>query len=109
MRTVTLPIVTRVIYPGPRAVLLSDSLYFCQVIEARGSTAMWRRFAQAILLTLFAIATLHPAAPPAMAKEFTIEGTVDCGKPTGKLCIPVGRKVGVLTESVSGNRERVMV
>ena len=63
---------------------------------------MWRRFAHAVLLVQFAIATLHPATPAATAKEFTIEGTVDCGKPTEKLCIPVGRKIGVLTESVSG-------
>jgi len=70
---------------------------------------MWHRPAQAILLTLFVIATLHPATPTATAKEFTIDGTVDCGKPTDKLCIPVGRKIGVLTESISGNRQRVIV
>jgi hypothetical protein len=70
---------------------------------------MWRRPTQSILLTLFVIATLHPATPPVTAKEFTIEGTVDCGKQTGKLCIPVGRKIGVLTESISGQRQRVIV
>jgi hypothetical protein len=70
---------------------------------------MWRRTAHAVLLILFAIATLHPTTPVATAKEFTIEGTVDCGKPTGKLCIPIGRKIGILTESVSGQRERVLV
>jgi len=61
------------------------------------------------LLILFVIATLHPTTPAATAKEFTIEGTVDCGKPNGKLCIPTGRKIGILTESVSGRRERVIV
>ena len=70
---------------------------------------MWHRLAQAILLTLFVIATLHSATPAATAKEFTIEGTVDCGKPNGKLCIPIGRKIGILTESVSGRRERIVV
>ena len=70
---------------------------------------MWHRLAQAVLLMLFVIALLHPVTPAVMAKEFTIEGTVDCGKLTGKLCIPVGRKIGVLTQSLSGNRERVIV
>lgn len=70
---------------------------------------MWRQPVHALLLVLLMITTLHPSTPTATAREFDIEGTIDCGKPTGKVCIPIGRQVGVLTESMSGKREHVKI
>jgi hypothetical protein len=70
---------------------------------------MWRQLVHALLLVLLVVATLHPSTPVAGAREFDIEGTIDCGKPTSKICIPIGRQVGVLTESISGKREHVKI
>jgi hypothetical protein len=70
---------------------------------------MWRPAVHALLLVLLTITTLHTSTLTARAREFDIEGTIDCGKPTGKICIPIGRQVGVLTESMSGKREHVKI
>jgi hypothetical protein len=70
---------------------------------------MWRPAVHALLLVLLTITTLHTSTLTARAREFDIEGTIDCGKPTGSVCIPIGRQVGVLTESMSGKREHVKI
>jgi hypothetical protein len=56
---------------------------------------------------LFVIVLAWPSA--ASAKEFDIEGTIDCNQPSGKTCLPLGLQIGVLTESISGRRETVQV
>src|SRR5262245_4778880 len=70
---------------------------------------MSRQRACVLLLALLVCGSSLAVPAPVAAREFDIEGTIDCGKPTGALCIPVGRQVGVLTESISGTRQHVKI
>jgi hypothetical protein len=56
---------------------------------------------------LFVVLLAWPST--ASAKEFDIEGTIDCAQPSGKICPPLGLQIGILTKSISGNREHVDV
>ncbi len=57
---------------------------------------------------MLALSQLH--ATPAMAKEFDVTGTLDCGVRSGDKCQFVdwetGPKLAVFTEDISGTRER---
>ena len=52
---------------------------------------------------------VHLVPGRAQAKEFEIDGTIDCGRPSGTLCLPLGPSVGVITDQISGKRERYEV
>jgi hypothetical protein len=43
------------------------------------------------------------------AKEFEIDGTIDCGRASGMLCLPLGPSVGVITDQITGRKERFEV
>ncbi|MFN0073689.1 MAG: hypothetical protein ACKVVP_19590 [Chloroflexota bacterium] len=47
-------------------------------------------------------------ASPGYAQEFTIDGTLDCGAESEEYC-PIRDKVVLISESVSGVKERVTV
>ena len=72
---------------------------------------MNRVFRGALLgvLTLGAVAQATPS--PALAKDFQLTGTVDCGRTSGQNCqFPdffTGPKVGFITADISGHRQRV--
>ena len=52
-------------------------------------------------------------SPVAAAKAFDVTGTIDCGALSGRTCDftdwVTGPVIGVLTEDVSGTRERVLI
>ena len=52
---------------------------------------------------------VHLVPGRAQAKEFEIDGTIDCGRPSGMLCLPLGPSVGVITDQITGKRERFEV
>jgi len=55
---------------------------------------------------LLALGLLAP--PPALAKEYNIAGTVDCGAKSGRSC-SIGNTVDLWTSDVSGSRQLVTV
>jgi hypothetical protein len=62
----------------------------------------------AVTLTLLMLLPIVP--PTGFAKEFELDGTIDCGQPSGKLCLPIGPTIGIVTDQYSGKRsERVEV
>jgi molybdopterin converting factor small subunit len=68
-----------------------------------------RRSTIAVALAL-ALLTLLPApSPVTLAKEFELDGTIDCGQAPGKLCLPVGATIGIVTDQYSHKKERVEV
>jgi hypothetical protein len=77
-----------------------------------GAVRSWRvvrtGLAAVALLALVAV-----PAQPAQAKEFDVTGTIDCGVRSGKQCDftdwSTGPVIGVLTQDISGTRERVLV
>lgn len=58
------------------------------------------------VLSLFAVDLGQPR--PGLAKEFDVDGTVDCGIPSGRRC-DLGDTLVLLTDSVSGQRELVPI
>src|SRR5204863_1155330 len=58
------------------------------------------------LLSLFAADLAHPT--PGLAKEFDVDGSVDCGIPSGKRC-DIGDTLVLMTDDVSGLNELVPI
>lgn len=67
----------------------------------------------AMALSLVLLAITQVSARPAIAKEFDITGTLDCGVRSGSRCTfsdwTAGPVIAVLTEDISGTRERVLI
>jgi hypothetical protein len=60
-----------------------------------------------------ALTLLQTPTPVAATKEFDVTGTIDCGALSGRRCDltdwDTGPDIGVLTEDISGTRERVLI
>ena len=65
-----------------------------------------RTMAAGTLLGLTALSLLP--ASPALAKDFNVAGTVDCGVRSGRAC-PLGDTITLWTDDISGTRELVTV
>jgi hypothetical protein len=65
----------------------------------------WRGAVLAGVASAVALAS-HTA--PIYAQELTLEGTLDCGAESEDYC-PIRDKIGLITESVSGVKERVEI
>ena len=73
------------------------------------ATRLLVALAAALGVLALALAGPAPAAPPAaLAREFGIRGTVDCGQRSGRSC-PIGDELAVWTRDISGVPERVVV
>src|SRR5215216_2453598 len=63
------------------------------------------------VLTLGAVAQATPS--PALARDFQLTGTVDCGRSSGENCrfpdFITGPKVGFITSDISGHPQRVVL
>src|SRR5690348_5600120 len=55
-------------------------------------------------LVLLVLLPLTPTA--GHAKEFEIDGSIDCGKPSGQPCLPITPTIGIITDQISGKTER---
>jgi len=63
-----------------------------------------------LAVSLVTLTLLWATPPVSQAKEFELDGTIDCGKPSGTLCLPVGATIGIITDQYSGKKnERVEV
>src|SRR5882724_2862513 len=72
-----------------------------------------RRIARAVAAGTVLLALVQAPAAPALAKEFDVTGTIDCGVRSGNKCDftdwSTGPTIGVLTEDISGTRELVQI
>src|SRR5262249_54018345 len=59
------------------------------------------------------LATVPGSTAKVFAKDFDVTGTIDCGALSGRKCDftdwDTGPVIGILTEDISGTRERVLV
>ena len=69
-------------------------------------TEHWMAMAAGTLLGLATLSQL--TASPALAKDFNVAGTVDCGVRSGQDC-PIGDTISLWTEDISGKRELVTI
>jgi hypothetical protein len=75
----------------------------------------WRQLRHGFVISIVAVSLAIAPAPatPVAAKEFDVTGTIDCGAPSGRKCDftdwDTGPVIGVLTEDISGTRERVLI
>ncbi|MCC7106676.1 MAG: hypothetical protein IT307_16180 [Chloroflexi bacterium] len=72
------------------------------------------RYATKLSLAVVALVVALQSAPsPALAKQFDVTGTLDCGVRSGRKCTfadwSTGPTLGVLTRDFSGNLERVVL
>ena len=74
---------------------------------AREGPHPMKRFLVALGLAALVLIPLTPTA--SWAKEFEIDGTIDCGVPSGQPCLPIKPAIGILTDQISGKMERVDV
>jgi len=76
------------------------------------SAWLWRAARATAIGAAFLVLT-QTAAQTAEAKEFDVTGTIDCGARSGKKCDftdwSTGPVIGVLTEDISGTRERASI
>ena len=72
---------------------------------------LWRGLV--VLATTVGLTIAPVLAVPVAAKEFDVTGTIDCGALSGRKCDftdwSTGPVIGVLTEDISGVRERVLI
>ena len=52
---------------------------------------------------------LQGGPTPALARDFTIDGTLECGRDHGEQCATINNTVGIITTQMSGQRERIVV
>jgi hypothetical protein len=65
---------------------------------------------RSLVMVGLVLASLLPVPPSVThAKEFEIDGTIDCGRPSGTLCLPLGASVGVITDQITGKKARFEV
>jgi len=73
----------------------------------------WARRSLVALATVAMVTMTPVVAMPVTAKEFDVTGTIDCGASSGHRCDftdwETGPVIGVLTEDISGTRERVLI
>lgn len=71
------------------------------------------RVARAIVVGATLLSLAGSTGQLAQAKEFDVTGTIDCGVASGHKCSfddwDTGPTIGVLTEDISGTRERAMI
>jgi hypothetical protein len=78
---------------------------------------MQRSGGAAVLGVLALVGLLQGSAGVALAKDFDIDGTLECGVPSGSVCKLIDDKtggvdhftVGIVTSSISGTPQRVVV
>src|SRR4051794_15805184 len=76
--------------------------------------SVWsRRVIHATVVGTVLLGLAQIPVAPAQAKEFDVTGTIDCGVRSGTKCDftdwSTGPVIGVLTEDISGTRERVLI
>lgn len=66
----------------------------------------WQR--ASLALGAVALSFLPGLVGPVSAQEITVDGTLDCGANTEEYC-PIRDRIALITESLSGTRERVEI
>jgi hypothetical protein len=75
----------------------------------------WRQVRHGFVIVTVAVSLMIAPGPATSvaAKEFDVTGTIDCGALSGRKCDfadwDTGPVIGVLTEDISGTRERVLI
>lgn len=72
------------------------------------------RIVRGAVIGALALGTMFQAAPStALAEEFDVTGTLECGQMSGRRCQfsdwSTGPAIGVITKDISGNTERVVL